>query len=141
MTMVDDVIRRGGDREPGRWTGWLAALAVLIVLAVAIVGHLPRGSAAPQHHPAAAATAGPVQLAGLGAGAAGQLNKAYLITASPLPRADRIRLLVTGAYSAWLWSAMGHAKPVGGLQGVRSGQLYIRFVRVGGGSVFQLTRR
>ena len=81
--MIDDVLRRGGDREPGRWTGWLAALAVLIAATLVIVGQLPRGPAAPQHHAVATAAAGPVQLAGLGSGAAGQLNKAYLIAGSP----------------------------------------------------------
>jgi hypothetical protein len=72
---MDDVLSQGGDRAPSRRRGRLAAITVLLVLAVVIAGHLPRGQAVPAHcH--AAVTAGPVQLAGLGSGAAGLLDKA-----------------------------------------------------------------
>lgn len=82
---MDDVLSRGGDREPGRWPGRLAVIAVLVVLAVVIVRHPPAGRAAPAHRPAAVVAVGPVQLAGLGSAAAGLLDQAKGITGPALP--------------------------------------------------------
>lgn len=75
---MDDVLSHGRDREPSRRGGRLAVVVVLAVLAVVIAWHLPRGRAVPPHRGAAAVTAGPVQLAGLGSGAAGLLDGARL---------------------------------------------------------------
>jgi hypothetical protein len=71
---MDDVLSHGRDREPGRRTGRLAVVVVLAVLAVVIAWHLPRGRAVPPRPASAAVTVGPVQLAGLGSGAAGLLD-------------------------------------------------------------------
>jgi hypothetical protein len=72
---MDEILSQGGDREPGRWSRRLAAVVVLVVLVVVTAGHLPHGQVVPAHA-AAAVTAGPVQLAGLGSGAAGLLDEA-----------------------------------------------------------------
>jgi hypothetical protein len=72
--VMDDVLSQGGDRERSQWPRRLAAIAVLVVLVAVLAWHLPRGRAAPAHSSPAAITAGPVQLAGLGSGAAGLLN-------------------------------------------------------------------
>jgi len=74
---MDDLPSQGGDREPSRWPPRLLVIAILILLAIVVIRHLPETRAAPPHRPAAAVSAGPVQLAGLGSGAAGLLDKAY----------------------------------------------------------------
>ena len=74
---MDDIISHGPEREPSRLARHAAAaliLAMLIVLAVAAIGHLPRHHAGGPRHPASVVDSGPVQLAGLGAGAARMLN-------------------------------------------------------------------
>lgn len=90
---MDDIISQGGGREPSRWSRRLAAIAVLVVLAVVIVRLLPRESAAPPRHRALAVSAGPVQLAGLGSGAAVLLDKpgsSVRADREPVRRARRI---------------------------------------------------
>ncbi len=131
---MDDVLSQGGDREPSRWPRRLAAIAVSVVLAVVIVGHLPRGRAAPPHRPAIVPTAGPVQLAGLGSGAAGLLDEPSGIIGQVLSWARSLRLPVTGEQPAWFWPATGRVEPIGGLPRDRSGYL---FIRVGGGWAVQ----
>jgi len=111
---MDDVLSQGGDREPSRWPRRLAAIAVLVVLAVVIVWHLPRGSAAPAHGPAIAVTDG--------------------IIGPALPWAASLRLPVTGEQPAWFWPATGRVEPISGLPRDRSGYL---FIRVGGGWAVQ----
>jgi hypothetical protein len=96
VQIMDDVLSQGGDREPSRWSRRLAAIAVLFVLAVVIVGHLPRGQAALVHRPATAVAAGPVQLAGLGSGAASLLDETSRNHRSALRWAGHLRLPVTG---------------------------------------------
>jgi anti-sigma-K factor RskA len=73
---MDTVLSQGGNREHSWRVRILAAIAVLAVLAVVIAGHLPHGRTVLARHRATAVTAGPVQLAGLGSGAAGLLNQA-----------------------------------------------------------------
>jgi hypothetical protein len=80
---MDDILSQGGDRTVRQWPGRLLAVALLVVLAVMIAWHLPRGQDAPAHHPAIAVTGGPVQLAGLGSGAAGLLDVADAISGRP----------------------------------------------------------
>jgi hypothetical protein len=79
---MDDLFILGSDREPRRWRRRLALVAVLIVLAVVVITHLPDKREAPSRHLAArvSVSAGPVQLAGLGSGAAVVLNQAHAIT-------------------------------------------------------------
>ena len=74
---MDDLISHGPEREPGRLARHAPAalmLAILIVVAVMAIGHQPGHRAARPGHPAPAAARGPVQLAGLGSGAARMLN-------------------------------------------------------------------
>ena len=71
---MDDVLSHGMDREPRRWPGRLALVAVIVGLAVALVLHIPHSG---QHSPTRQGSppaAGPVQLAGLGSRAADLLN-------------------------------------------------------------------
>jgi hypothetical protein len=88
---MDDLFILGSDREPRRWRRRLALVAVLIVLAVVVITHLPDKREAPSRHLVVEApsrhlvvrvfvSAGPVQLAGLGSGAAVVLNQAHAIT-------------------------------------------------------------
>ena len=76
---MDDLFILGSDREPRRWQRRLALVAVLIVLAVVVITHLPGEREAPSPHRGVRVfvSAGPVQLAGLGSGAAVVLNQAH----------------------------------------------------------------
>lgn len=74
---MDDIITHGPEREPRRLAGPATAalvLATLVVLAIVALGHLPRHHAAGPRRPAAVIASAPVQLAGLGPGAARMLN-------------------------------------------------------------------
>jgi len=74
---MDDLINSGPQREPGllaRHATAAVIVAVLVVLAVVAIRHLPRPADAAKHHPASAVASGPVQLAGLGPAAARLLN-------------------------------------------------------------------
>jgi hypothetical protein len=82
---MDDLLILGPDREPGPWPRRLAAVAVLIVLALVVVTHLPHKPETSSRRPAATASAGPVQLAGLGSGAAGLLDQADGIARPAVP--------------------------------------------------------
>ena len=79
---MDDLLILGSDRERNPWPRRLAVVAVLIAVAVVVITHLPGKREAPSRHPAApesvsvSMSAGPVQLAGLGSGAAGLLDQA-----------------------------------------------------------------
>lgn len=79
---MDDLFTLGSDREPGPWPKRLALVAVLIVLAVVVITHLPGKHEAPSRHLAirVSISVGPVQLAGLGSGAAVGLNQAHGFT-------------------------------------------------------------
>jgi len=86
---MDDLLILGSDRERSPWPRRLAVVAVLIAVAVVVITHLPGNGEAPSRHPAApvsaSVSAGPVQLAGLGPGAAGLLDQAAGITAAARP--------------------------------------------------------
>jgi hypothetical protein len=79
---MDDLLVLGSDRQRSPWPRRLAAVAVLIAAAVVVITHLPGKREAPSRHPAVSVSvsAGPVQLAGLGSGAAGLLDQADGIT-------------------------------------------------------------
>jgi hypothetical protein len=136
VPVTDDILTRGGDREPGRWPGRLAAMAVLVVLAVVIVAHIPHGGTAQGPAPSAAVTAGPVQLAGLGSSAAALLDRGGWVTGPGLPWAGTFRIPIIG-----LEPNVGHPARSGGRDRHRPGYLLIRYMRVGGGSTVQLIKR
>jgi hypothetical protein len=82
---MEDLLSQGKDHEPSPWPPRLLVIAILVLVAVAVVRHLPGGRVAPPDHPAASVSAGPVQLAGLGRGAAGLLDHADGVVRSNLP--------------------------------------------------------
>jgi hypothetical protein len=82
---MDDLLSQGKDREPSRWPPRLLVLTILILLTIAVVRHLPSERAAAPVHPAAAKSAGPVQLAGLGSGAASLLDHDNEVASSQPP--------------------------------------------------------
>jgi hypothetical protein len=82
---MDDLLILGSDREPGPWLRRLTVVAVLIVLALVVITHLAHQRETSSRRPAATASAGPVQLAGLGSGAAGLLDHAHGIARPALP--------------------------------------------------------
>ncbi len=106
---MDDIIRHGPEREPGRLARLAAAaliFAMLIVVAAVAIGHLPRHSAAGPRHPAPVVASGPVQLAGLGPGAARMLNgdRPDHMPYSPGDHAGRCRRLPPGNHDYQLAS-------------------------------------
>jgi hypothetical protein len=82
---VIDNLRVSEDRGPSPWPPRLLVIAILVLAGVAIVRHLPPAPVAPPHRPAAAESTGPVQLAGLGSGAAHLLDHSQGIGAPPAP--------------------------------------------------------
>jgi hypothetical protein len=79
---MDDLFIVGSDRERSPWPRRLALVAALIALAVVVITHLPDKRDTPSRHLVVrvSLSAGPVQLAGLGSGAAVVLNQAHGIT-------------------------------------------------------------
>ena len=82
---MDDLLILGPDREPSPWPRRLTVVAVLIVLALVVIIHRPQKRDTSSRRPAATASAGPVQLAGLGSGAAGLLDHADGIARPAVP--------------------------------------------------------
>jgi hypothetical protein len=120
---VSDILSQGGDREPGPRRRWVAAIAVLALVTVLIVLHLPHhrpsvaqprpAPAAPSSVPLGPGSPGPGGLSGLA-----------------MSRDSRLRLPVTGPRPAWLSPSTGREEPVGGLPRDSSGY---QFTRVGRG--------
>jgi hypothetical protein len=100
--------------------------AVLVLVAVVIVLHLPRSrhSAAP---PVRAASGAATPAAGLAAVPDG-------ITGPALSWPGGLRLPATGQQPAWFWPATGQAVPIGGLPAQQSGY---QFTRTAGGWAVQ----
>jgi hypothetical protein len=137
---MDDILSQGGDREPSRWPRRLAPLAVLVVLAVVIVMHIPHGRTTLERPPAVAATGGAVQLAGLGSGAASLLDRGGWVTGPGLPWTGTFRVVYLGQHPGL--RTVTYNLVSGGGPGRRGfGYLVIRYMRVGGGSTVQLVRR
>jgi len=122
---VGDILSQRGDRGHGPWPRRVALLAVLVLVSVLIVEHLPHHLPARTAPGRAAVTA--VPLAGLAAGPDG-------VSGLAMPRAGSLRLPATGQQPAWLWPATGRTQPIGGLPHDRSGY---HFIRVAGGWAVQ----
>lgn len=101
---MDDLFIVGSDREPSPWPRRLALVAVLIALAVVVITHLPDKRETPSRHPgvsvSVSVSAGPVQLAGLGSGAAGLLDQADGVTRPATSRSSAGGLLGTTHHCA-----------------------------------------
>jgi len=96
---MNDLQSEGEERQPSPWPPRLLVIAILILLTVAVVRHLPSGRVGTPVHPAAVRPAavrpaappagpgqtGPVQLAGLGSGAAGLLDHVDGVVRSASP--------------------------------------------------------
>ncbi len=134
-----DILSQGGDRAPSprRRLGVAAVLAVLVAVAVILhlPGHRPARPARPQH-PRAAATSPAARASSLAAGLPNEPNEPDEqaepdgIIGQTLPWDASLRLPVTGEQPAWLSPGTGRTQPIGGLPRDRSGYL---FTRVGGG--------
>ena len=83
VAIMEDVLSLGADREPAKWARGVTTVVTAAVLTVTVARSLPQHSRTVAH-PATAVTAGPVQLAGLGSGAARLLDESA--------RAHRVRL-------------------------------------------------
>jgi hypothetical protein len=117
---VPDILSQGGDREPSPWLGRVAVAAVVLLVAVVIVWHLPRSRHVTARPAGAAITVAPA-LPGLATEPSG-------ITGRALPWAGRLRLPAAGQRPAWFWPATGQVKPIGGLPPQRSGYQFTRTV-------------
>jgi hypothetical protein len=73
---MDDPRIQGKYREPSPWPPRMLVIAIIVLVLVAVVRHLPPRRVESPRLPAATASAGPVQLAGLGSRAAGLLDRA-----------------------------------------------------------------
>ena len=91
VAIMDDVLSLGGDREPAKWARRVTMVVTAAVLAVAVARSLPQHSRTVAHHSATAATAGPVQLAGLGSGAARLLDESARAHRVALARREHVR--------------------------------------------------
>jgi hypothetical protein len=70
---MDDILSQGTERSPS-WRRVVAMVTIAAaVIAISIARHLPQRDVA-AHRPVPIASSGPVQLAGLGSGAAALLN-------------------------------------------------------------------
>ena len=85
MPVIDNLQVHAEDRVPSPWPPRLLVIAILVLAGVAIVRHLPPGPVSAPHRPASAESAGPVQLAGLGSGAASLLDHAQCTGAPAVP--------------------------------------------------------
>jgi hypothetical protein len=132
---VPDILSQGADREPRRWPRWAAAIAVLALVTVVIVQHLPgRHATARPGQAASTGTAVPPAASGAIQFVSGLAGQPIGITGPLLPWPGSLRLPVTGEQPAWLWPATGRRQPIRGLPPVRSGYV---FTRVGGGWAVQ----
>jgi hypothetical protein len=128
--MPDILSQGGGDREHSPWPRRLAAIAVLALVAVVIVTHLPRHR---QAHPAqAAGTGNPVSSSG--PSWTGLADGPNGITGQTLPWDGSIRLPVAGEQPVWFSPGTGRLTPIGGLP--RS-MLGYQFIRIADGWVVQ----
>jgi hypothetical protein len=133
---VPDILSQGGHREHGPWPRRVGVAAVLVVVAVLIVAHLPRSRHGTARPAQAVATAAPLPTAVSGAvsGASGVAAEPDGITGQTSSWPGGLRLPVSGERPAWFWPATGQTMPIGGLPRQLAGY---QFVRVTGGWAVQ----
>ena len=133
---MPDILSQGGGRESGPWPRRVAAAAVLVLVAVLIVQHLPRSRHGTARPVRAAVTATPLPLAVSGAvsGDAGVAAEPDGITGQTLSWPGGLRLPASGQRPVWYWPATGQSVPIGGLPLQRSGY---QFIRAAGGWAVQ----
>jgi hypothetical protein len=114
----------------------VVAAAVVVLVAVVIVQHLPqsRHSAARPVRAAGTATPLPRAASGAAAPAAGLAAVPSGITGPVLSWPGGLRLPATGQRPVWFWPATGQVAPIGGLPPQRSGY---QFIRTAGGWAVQ----
>lgn len=129
---MPDTLSQGGDREPSRWPRRVAAAAVLVLVAVVIVQHLPRSQHSAARPVRAAVTVTPLPQTASGAAAPAAVPDG--ITGRALSWPGGLRLPATGQRPVWFWPATGQVVPIGGLPPKRSGY---QFIRTAGGWAVQ----
>ena len=136
MRAVPDILSQGGGREHGPWPRRVAVAAVLVVVAVLIVSHLPRSGRGTARPARATVSATPLPLAVSGAvsGASGVAAEPDGITGQTSSWPGGLRLPASGQRPAWFWPATGQLVPIGGLP--RQGAGY-QFLRATGGWAVQ----
>ena len=121
---VDDIIRQGDDRPPGGTRRWLlVAGALVLVVGLVIVEHLPHAHQAPRRSLS-------IRLRAEGSAALPPSG----ITGDVVRWSADARLPRTGARPDWFWPAMGRVAPILGLPSDRVGYV---FTRVDGGWAIQ----
>src|SRR6266702_2856387 len=129
---MPDILSQGGDREPKRWPRRLAAIAVLVLVAVVVVDHLPRHRNAPAQPRRTSGAGNPVSSSG--PSWTGLADGPNGITGQTLPWDGSIRLPVTGEQPVWYWPGTGRMTSIGGLPHAMLGY---QFIRIGGGWAVQ----
>ena len=127
---MSDILSQGGDRDPRPWRRWAGSIAVLVLVTLVIVQHLPRHRHEAARPRAAAASHTSVPVVPLSLGRPGPGG----VSGRAMSRDGSLRLPVTGPRPAWFWPATGRGKPIGGLPRHQSGY---QFTRVSGGWAVQ----
>ena len=127
---MSDILSQGGDRDPRPWRRWAGSIAVLVLVTLVIVQHLPRHRHEVARSRAAAASHTSVPAVPLSLGRPGPGG----VSGMAMSRDGSLRLPVTGPRPAWFWPATGREKPIGGLPRHQSGY---QFTRVSGGWAVQ----
>jgi hypothetical protein len=130
---MSDILGQGGDGPTSPWPRRLAAIAVLLLLAVLVVLHLPRHRPGPAHSGPARPSASPAGPAAP-VPAAAQAYGPSGITGPTVPWDRTVRLPVAGQQPAWLSPATGRMSLIGGLPRDSSGY---QFIRIAGGWAVQ----
>ena len=127
---MSDILSQGGDRGPRRWRRWVIPIAVLALVTVLIVEHLPHHRPAPARPRSASASQTALPLVPLGL----RSQQPGGVSGLAMSRVHSLRLPLNGPQPAWLSAATGREQPIGGLPRDQSGY---QFTRVPGGWAVQ----